>query len=93
MKAESANQKARNGVALPSFVGGKTGTAERERVTVSGTTKHNDGWYMFFIESQNGKHPLAVCVRMERRVGSGAAVRLTKDVILESLKENRYINR
>ncbi len=93
MKAESANQKARNGVALPSFVGGKTGTAERERVTVSGTPKHNDGWYMFFIESQNGKHPLAVCVRMERRVGSGAAVRLNKDVILESLKENRYINR
>lgn len=93
MKAESANQKARNGVALPSFVGGKTGTAQRYRETASGTPKLNDGWYMFFIEGHNGKHSLAVCVRMERRVGSGAAVRLTEAVVLESLYANGYINR
>lgn len=93
MKAESANQRLRNGVSLPSFVGGKTGTAERYHYIRSGTEKLNDGWYMFFIEGQNGKHPLAVCVRIERGSGSKAAVRLAKDVVLESLYANGYINR
>lgn len=95
MKAESDNQKLRNGVTLPNTVGGKTGTAERYRyVTVSSAAiKHNDGWYMFFVERQDGKHPLAVCVRMERGSGSKAAVRLTESVILESLYANGYINR
>lgn len=93
MKAESANQEARNGVALPSFVGGKTGTAERDHYIRFGTETLNDGWYMYFIEGQNGKHPLAVCVRMERGSGSKAAVRLTNKVILESLHANGYINR
>ena len=95
MKAESDNQKLRNGVTLPNTVGGKTGTAERYRyATVSSAAiKHNDGWYMFFVERQDGKHPLAVCVRMERGSGSKAAVRLTESVILESLYANGYINR
>lgn len=56
--------------------------------------KMNDGWYMFFIEGSgcaNG-HPLAVAVRMERSTGSGAAVRLTKAVILEALYECGYLN-
>ena len=55
-------------------------------------TKKNDGWYMFFIEGQDNQNPLAVCVRMERGSGSGAAVRLTKSVVLESLYANKYIN-
>lgn len=94
MKSESANQTLRNNVVLPDVVGGKTGTAERYRyITNSITEKRNDGWYMFFVEGQNGKHPLAVCVRMERAAGSKAAVRLTQSVILESLYANGYINR
>lgn len=56
--------------------------------------KFNDGWYMFFIDEQEGKRPLAVCVRMERTQssGSGAAVRLTSDVVLPILGENDYID-
>lgn len=108
MKGESANQKSRNGIVLPSFVGGKTGTPERERRvkeiryynkwtrryhTRPLIEKPNDGWYMFFVEGQNGKHPLAVVVRMERSTGSGAAVRLTKSVVLESLYSKGYVNK
>lgn len=108
MLAEAANQANRNAVALPSFVGGKTGTPERYRIDSESSyynsktnryesRKHiqkiNDGWYMFFVEGQNGKHSLAVCVRMERSSGSGAAVRLTKSVVLESLYSNGYITR
>lgn len=52
----------------------------------------NDGWYMFFVE-RDGKHPLAVCVRMERGTGSGAAVRLSEKVVLAALKDNGYISR
>lgn len=109
MMAEAANQNARNGVILPSFVGGKTGTPERSRVEryvqkydkkrnkyvkksiLEDNGKTNDGWYMFFVEGDDTHHTIAVAVRMERRVGSGAAVRLTKKVILESLGKNGYI--
>ena len=57
----------------------------------SNPPKKNDGWYMFFVEGRNGKHPLAVCVRMERGPGSGSAVRLTESVVLKVLRENSYI--
>ena len=93
MMAEAANQKSRNGTALPSNVGGKTGTPERYRyINHRSYDKCNDGWYMFFVEGKNGKHSLAVCVRMEREVGSGPAVRFSNAVILESLYANGYIN-
>ena len=106
MLAESANQASRNAVTLPNFVGGKTGTPERYRIDKeinyysrktqqyskkAHIEKINDGWYMFFVEKQGATHPLAVCVRMERSTGSGAAVRLTKSVVLESLYSNGYI--
>lgn len=108
MLAESANQKHRNNVNLPSFVGGKTGTPERYRrdrdiryynrrtgevLILPHEEKRNDGWYMFFVERQGEKHPLAVAVRMERSTGSGAAVRFTNSVVLEALYENEYINK
>lgn len=98
MLAESANQKYRNKVVLPDFVGGKTGTPERYRYYYghrgrSQRESRNDGWYVFFVEGKKCKdgHPLAVAVRMERGSGSGAAVRLTKEVILESLYINGYL--
>lgn len=125
MKEESENQYYRQGkeVNLPEYVGGKTGTPEREHIKEGGAKtiyskkrdkyitlyyheptknssggwksnrpKKNDGWYMFFVEGRDGKHPLAVCVRMERGPGSGSAVRLTESVVLEVLKTNGYIN-
>ena len=94
MCAESANQKSRNKVILPTYVGGKTGTPERtckEKGKEDNT--YNDGWYVFFVESDgcDKGHPLAVAVRLERGPGSGEAVRLTKSVVLEVLRENGYI--
>lgn len=108
MLAESANQRPRNKVVLPASIGGKTGTPERYRVdrdiryynkwtkqyhTRQHIEKRNDGWYIFFVEGQNDKHPLAVAVRMERGTGSGAAVRLTKNVVLEALYSQGYMTR
>lgn len=94
MCAESANQKSRNNVILPNYVGGKTGTPERtckEKGKEDNT--YNDGWYVFFVEGDgcNNGHPLAVAVRLERGPGSGEAVRLTKSVVLKVLRDNRYI--
>ena len=114
MLAEAANQKERQRdkktgkptVVLPSFVGGKTGTPERERQMgtirkFNRKTKEyemrpkkvemNDGWYMFFIEG-DGKHdPLAIVVRMERGVGSGEAVKLSGNMLIGLLKDHGYI--
>lgn len=76
MLDEAANQKSRNGVKLPEYVGGKTGTPERGRIR-SAYKKNdeicytydkqiNDGWYMFFVEGDATHHSLAVAVRLER---------------------------
>ncbi len=76
MLKESANQKGRNGVKLPEYVGGKTGTPERGRIR-SAYEKNdkihytydkqiNDGWYMFFVEGDATHHSIAVAVRLER---------------------------
>ena len=105
MLAEAKNQESRNSVKLPPYVGGKTGTPERDRIIRSQrkySTKLkkeiivneyekqvNDGWYMFFVDDGNHR-PVAVAVRMERRVGSGYAVHLTKDVLLGCLERHGY---
>lgn len=108
MLAEAANQYSRQNksVSLPSYVGGKTGTPERERVisehtrynkwskkyeTYRKTEKLNDGWYMFFVEGDATRHPIAVAVRMERGLGSGPAVRLAGNKLLECLERHGYI--
>ncbi len=76
MLDEAANQKSRNGVKFPEYVGGKTGTPERGRIR-SAYKKNdeicytydkqiNDGWYMFFVEGDATHHSLAVAVRLER---------------------------
>ena len=79
------------------FVGGKTGTPERKWVDSRGKVDNhfNDGWYICFIEgadiSDNNKDKdcLAVAVRIERigKAMSGRAVKLTKDVVIKTLKE------
>lgn len=106
MLAEARNQKSRNGILLPTFVGGKTGTPERTRVlserrvynkrtnqyrTYRREEKLNDGWYMFFVEGDATHHPIAVAVRMERGLGSGPAVRLTGNLLLDCLNRHGYI--
>lgn len=109
MQKEAANQKGRNSVTLPTWVGGKTGTPERSRVEKSWRVynrkeqkyitkyqlenkgKTNDGWYMFFIEGDGTHHSLAVAVRMERGVGSGPAVRLTGNLLIDCLNRHGYI--
>lgn len=103
---EAKNQKARNGVVLPAYVGGKTGTPERSRVlserrvfnkrtkkyqSYRREEKLNDGWYMFFVEGDATHHPIAVAVRMERGLGSGPAVRLTGNLLLDCLNRHGYI--
>ena len=50
----------------------------------------NDGWYMFFVEGDATHHSIAVAVRMERGLGSGPAVHLTRDVVLGILESDRH---
>lgn len=76
MLDEARNQRGRNGVVLPAFVGGKTGTPERGRPWVWNNKRQkwikvpdktiNDGWYMFFVEGDSDHTSIAVAVRMER---------------------------
>ena len=93
MLAEAANQYTRqnHSVSLPSYVGGKTGTPERTRLLKKGgKATINDGWYMFFVEGDDTHHPIAVAVRMERGVGSGHAVRLAGNKLLDILRRHGY---
>ena len=91
---------------FPEYVGGKTGTPERTiyykekrqmRKKIHNVYQNvwdnnenvNDGWYVFFIDNER---PLAVAVRLERHAGSGEAVKMAKNVVLEVLKQNNYID-
>lgn len=90
-------------------IGGKTGTPERpikkivkqynkksrtyEYVPID--KRPNDGWYVFYIETNKKEHPiLAVALRMERinDETSGAAMKMAKSEILSALHENGYMN-
>lgn len=94
-----------------SFVGGKTGTPERVwvdkdikvydkktksyKMIQNTSNKPNDGWYIFYVETGNDKHPiLAVAVRMERLgdAQSGEAMKLAKTVVLKALRDRLYLN-
>ena len=97
LKSYMQAQAAKHG--FDSSIGGKTGTPERIRkVGCKGKKvlpeRVNDGWYVFFIETGNDKYPkLAVAIRMERIKGetSGAAMRLAKEVVLNSLHYCKYL--
>lgn len=87
------------------YIGGKTGTAERPLTDSRGKTRTvNDGWFVCFIENAripentNGspsyrQAPLAVAVRMERLGSgmSGQAVQLTRKSVLKILRECGYL--
>ena len=95
--ARTANGNAKNSIKL-AYVGGKTGTPQR---VLNGKRKPNDGWFIFYVDgcsvrtgNENAKHPLAVSVRIERLadsgMGSGVAMRLSRDVIIPILQELGY---
>lgn len=88
-------------VSLSSRLGGKTGTPERtwKESRKKVYNDFNDGWYICFIERADIDHDnknkdcLAIAVRIERLndSGSGRAVGMTKDVVIKTLQELKYI--
>ncbi|RZK57715.1 MAG: hypothetical protein EOO91_09595, partial [Pedobacter sp.] len=68
-------------------VAGKTGTPER----IWKKQQINDGWYVFFAPTANGKGNIVVCVRIEATKGSSDAVRLAGKHIIPFLKEGGYV--
>lgn len=95
MKKETENHKEHRAKVptLPSYMGGKTGTAERSIYKIGRRKSDdiNDGWYMFFLEGDKKHDPLAVVVRIERGVGSSEAVRLAGNKLLGLLKDHGYL--
>lgn len=107
MKAYMKNEAKEHSKFEYEFVGGKTGTPQRDMTDIINgkkvKLKPNDGWYICFIEQAdiypNDRHDdcIAIAVRMERLGkgdgdgGSGKAVYLTKDVVIKTLKELNYI--
>lgn len=112
MQQESDKHR-NNFVALPLSatnsirMGGKTGTPERTLPQRFWTKDENsmvsnDAWYIFFIESENLKAPLAIAVRFERtkgiiagkaigsQFGSRSAVQFVADVIIPTLNNAGY---
>ena len=70
-----------------SKVAGKTGTPER---MVMGE-KRNDGWYVFFAPTPDGRSHTVTCVRIELGESSADAVKLANTAIAPILKERGYL--
>ncbi|MBC8151409.1 MAG: penicillin-binding protein, partial [Bacteroidetes bacterium] len=68
-------------------VAGKTGTPER---IVQGV-QQNDGWYVFFAPTPNGKSHTVVSLRIELAESSAQAVDLANTVIAPLLKQRGYL--
>jgi cell division protein FtsI/penicillin-binding protein 2 len=68
-------------------VAGKTGTPER---MVRGV-RQNDGWYVFFAPTPDGRSRTVVSVRIELGESSGDAVQLANSVIAPILEERGYL--
>ena len=83
---EQSNPGGRAKISI-SRVAGKTGTPER---MVLGE-KINDGWYVFFAPTPNGRSHTVTCVRIELTKSSADAVKLANTVIAPILKERGYL--
>ncbi|MBN8825855.1 MULTISPECIES: FtsW/RodA/SpoVE family cell cycle protein [unclassified Spirosoma] len=68
-------------------VAGKTGTPER---VVQGV-QVNDGWYVFFAPTPDGRSNTVVAVRIELGQSSADAVSLANTVVAPILKERNYL--
>ena len=70
-----------------SRVAGKTGTPER---MVLGE-KQNDGWYVFFAPTPNGRSHTVTCIRIELTKSSADAVKLANTTVAPILRERGYL--
>ncbi len=68
-------------------VAGKTGTPER---IVQGV-QQNDGWYVFFAPTPDGRSHTVVTVRIELGESSADAVNLANTVVAPILKQRNYL--
>ena len=90
---------------LPNMAG-KSGTPQRDYIeyviTKEGkrkkkTTTFYDGWFVFSAQSENGKPPVVVCVRIEHNknigsVKSGKARDLAKSIVEPQLNALGYFS-
>ena len=83
---QQSNPDGRPKISL-SRVAGKTGTPER---IVLGE-KQNDGWYVFFAPTPNGRSYTVTCIRIELGKSSADAVKLADTVVAPILKERGYL--
>src|SRR5207237_2480607 len=67
-------------------VAGKTGTPER---IVQGI-RRNDGWFVFFAPTPNGRSHTVVSVRIELGESSAEAVQLANSLVAPLLKQRGY---
>ncbi|WP_019987406.1 FtsW/RodA/SpoVE family cell cycle protein [Rudanella lutea] len=68
-------------------VAGKTGTPER---IVMGE-KQNDGWYVFFAPTPDGRSQTVTCIRIELTESSADAVKLANTAVAPILKARGYL--
>lgn len=84
IEQSNANGRAKIKIAK---VAGKTGTPER----ILQGEKINDGWYVFFAPTPDGKSKTVTCVRIEITKSSANAVELANTVIAPILKARGYL--
>ncbi|NEU70144.1 FtsW/RodA/SpoVE family cell cycle protein [Spirosoma agri] len=68
-------------------VAGKTGTPER---MVLGN-RRNDGWFVFFAPTANGRSHTVTCIRIELGDSSADAVQLANTVVAPILQQRGYL--
>ncbi|QMW04191.1 FtsW/RodA/SpoVE family cell cycle protein [Spirosoma foliorum] len=86
MIEQSNPSEGRNKISV-ARVAGKTGTPER---IVQGV-QENDGWYVFFAPTPNGRSHTVVVVRIELGNSSADAVNLANTVVAPILKQRGYL--
>ncbi|GAB3491751.1 hypothetical protein GCM10027341_05120 [Spirosoma knui] len=84
---EQSNPSAGRSKISVARVAGKTGTPER---MVLGE-RENDGWYVFFAPTSDGRSRTVVCVRIELGDSSADAVQLANDVVAPLLRQRGYL--
>lgn len=81
-----------NDVQGKEFIGGKSGTPQRDLIGVSDNV--SDGWFICYIDNvtlDGEKTSLAVAVRLERGGGSSSAAKITTEAVLPTLRSLKYI--
>jgi cell division protein FtsW (lipid II flippase)/cell division protein FtsI/penicillin-binding protein 2 len=84
---EQSNPSAGRSKISEARVAGKTGTPER---IVQGVQR-NDGWYVFFAPTPDGRSHTVVAVRIELGESSADAVNLANTVVAPILKQRNYL--